>query len=66
VLKNIQNPTTVGHFHDKQENATKPLIVEDYSHHMGYEDEDRTTNRYSIGHCTWKWTKKLFFHLLET
>jgi hypothetical protein len=32
---------------------------------MGYVDKaDRMTNSYSISRRTWKWTNKLFFHLL--
>ena len=26
---------------------------------------DRMAKSYSISHCTFKWTKKLFFHLLD-
>jgi hypothetical protein len=38
--------------------------VEDYNWHMGYVDKsDRMGNSYSISRHTWKWTKKLFFHL---
>ena len=34
--------------------------------HMGYVDKgDRMANSYSINRRTWKWTKKLFFHLLD-
>jgi hypothetical protein len=33
---------------------------------MGYVDKgDRMTNSYSISRRTWKWAKKLFFHLLD-
>jgi hypothetical protein len=33
---------------------------------MGYVDKaDRMTNSYSISRRTWKWTNKLFFHLLD-
>jgi len=33
---------------------------------MGYVDKgDRMTNSYSINCRTWKWTKKLFFHLFD-
>jgi hypothetical protein len=34
--------------------------------HMGYVDKgDRMANSYSINRRTWKWTKKLFFHLFD-
>ena len=37
----------------------------DYNYHMGYVDKgDRMANSYSISRRTFKWTKKLFFHLL--
>ena len=33
---------------------------------MGYADKgDRVANSYSINRHTWKWTKKLFFHLFD-
>ena len=33
---------------------------------MGYVDKsDRMVNSYGIAKRTWKWTKKLFFHLLD-
>ena len=33
---------------------------------MGYVDKgDRMANSYSINRRTWKWTKKLFFHLFD-
>jgi hypothetical protein len=33
---------------------------------MIYTDKgDRMANIYSLSRCTWKWTKKLFFHLLD-
>ena len=37
-----------------------------YNRHMGYVDKgDRMVNSYSINRRTWKWTKKLFFHLFD-
>jgi len=33
---------------------------------MGHADNaDRMANSYMASHRTWKWTKKLFFHLLD-
>jgi hypothetical protein len=59
-------PPAEGNFCDEHGNATKPEIIADHSKHMGYVDKaDRMTDSYSIGHWTWKWTKKLFFHLLD-
>jgi hypothetical protein len=41
-------------------------IVAGYNCHMGYVDKGgRMANKYSINHCTWKWTKKLFFNLFD-
>ena len=38
----------------------------DYNRHMGYVDKgDRMANSCSIDRRTWKWTKKLFFHLFD-
>jgi hypothetical protein len=38
----------------------------DYNCHMGHVDKaDRMANSYMASHQTWKWTKKLFFHLLD-
>jgi len=40
--------------------------VADYNRHMGYVDKgDRMTETYSINCRTWKWTKKLSFHLFD-
>lgn len=50
----------------KTENTGKPQIVADYNKHMGYVDlSDRMANSYSFGRRTLKWTKKIFFHLLD-
>lgn len=44
----------------------KPKIVADYNMNMGYVDlSDRMANSYSVERRTMKWTKKLFFHLLD-
>jgi hypothetical protein len=49
-----------------EEKAIKPEIVMDYNHHMGYvEKGGRKPNSYSISQHTLKWTKKLFFQLLD-
>jgi len=65
VLTNIHDPTAEGNFCYNGK-AIKPQIVADYNHHMGYVDKgDRMAESYSINHHTWKWTKKLFFHLFD-
>ena len=66
ILTNIHDPPSEGNFCDNNGKAIKPQIVADYNHHMGSVDKgDRMTNSYSINHRTWKWTKKLFFHLFD-
>ena len=48
------------------EEKKKPKIVADYNENMGYVDlSDRMANSYSFERRTMKWTKKLFFHLLD-
>jgi hypothetical protein len=59
-------PATEGNFCDEHGNALKPQIVQDYNQHMDYTDKgDSLTNSFSIQQQTWKWTKKLLFHLLN-
>jgi len=66
MLTNIHNAPAEGNFCNEGGKAIKPQIVKDYNHHMGYVDKgDRMANSYSISHRTFKWTKKLFFHLLN-
>jgi len=66
ILTNIHNAPTEGTFCDTNGKAIKPQIVVDYNCHMGYVDKgDRMENSYSINRHTWKWTKKLFFHLFD-
>jgi hypothetical protein len=66
VLSNIHNAPAEGNFCNERGKAIKPQIVMDYSHHMGYVNKgDRMANIYSISRRTFKWTKKLFVHLLD-
>ena len=47
-------------------NVIKPAVVANYNRHMGHADNaDRMANSYTASRRTWKWTKKLFFHLLD-
>jgi hypothetical protein len=40
--------------------------VEHENKHVGYVGKsDRMANSYAISRRTWKWTKKLLFHLLD-
>jgi len=59
-------PPAESNFCDEHGNALKPAIIQDYNRHTGYVDNsDYMTNTYSISRQTWKWPKKLFFHLLD-
>jgi len=66
LLTNIYDPSTEGNYCDEHGNAIKLAVVADYNHHMGHVDNaDRMANSYTASCQTWKWTKKLFFHLLD-
>ena len=66
MLTNIHNAPAEGNFCNEEGKAIKPQTVMDYNHHMGCVDKgDRMANSYSISRRTFKWTKKLFFHLLD-
>jgi hypothetical protein len=62
----MHTPPLDGNFRDEAGHAVKPHVVEDYNTHMGFVDKsDRMVNSYEIAWRTWKWIKKLFFHLLD-
>lgn len=66
LLTNIHSPPVEGNFVDEYNNPIKPQVILDYNKHMGYVDKaDRMANSYGISRKTWKWTKKLFFHLCD-
>ena len=55
-----------GNFTQESGQAIKLCVVEDYNAHMGFVDKsDRMVNSYGIVRRTWKWTKKLIFHLTD-
>ena len=59
-------PPAEGNFCDESNCPVKPHIVECYNQHMGYIDNsDHTANSYLMSRHTFKWTMKLFFHLLD-
>jgi hypothetical protein len=67
MLTNMHVPPAEDNLCDEHGNGIKPAIVTDYNMHMGYDDKaDRMTNSYSISRRTCKWTKKLFFRLLDS
>jgi hypothetical protein len=66
MLMNMPQTPVQDNFYDEHGNTLKPAIIQDYNQHMEYVDKsDCMTNTYSISRHTWKWTKKLFFHLLD-
>jgi len=66
LLTNIHDPPTESNYRDEHGNAIKPAIVADYNRHMRHVDNsDRLANSYTASRQTWKWTKKLFFYLLD-
>ena len=65
LLTNMDPPPEEGNLCDDRKRAVKPQIVTWYNWHMGYVDiSDQMANSYSMCQCTFKWTTKLFFHLL--
>jgi hypothetical protein len=66
ILMNIHKRPREGSFHEEHGSTLKPAIVAVRSCHMGYVDKaDRMASNYMAAHQTQKWTKKLFFHLLD-
>jgi len=66
IWKNIHSPPLEANFCYKCGKAVKPAVIQDYFRHMGYvENSVRIMNSYSISRWTWKWTEKLFLHLLD-
>ena len=66
MLTNMDPPPAEGNFCDDSNCPVKPNIVERYNRHMGYIDNsDRMANSYLMSQRTFKWTTKLFFHLLD-
>jgi hypothetical protein len=51
---------------DEEGNASKPLYTEGYNSNVGFVDmSDVMFSSYSISWTTWKWTRKLFFHVVD-
>ena len=66
ILTNMDPPPKEGNFSGNSKRAVKPQIVAQYNRHMGYIDiSDRMANSYSMCQRNFKWTTKLFFHLLH-
>ena len=53
-------------FYDDSKRPMKPHIVERYNRHTGFvNSSDRMANSYSMSRRNFKWTTKLFSHLLD-
>jgi len=66
ILTNMHAPPVERNFNQDSGQAIKPHVVEDYNAYMWFVDKsDRMVNSYRIVSRTWKWTKKLFFHLTD-
>jgi len=66
ILINMHGPPVEGNFTQECGQAIKPHVVEHYNAYKGFVDKpDRMVNSYGIARRTWKWTKKLFFHLTD-
>ena len=66
MLINMDPPQEEGNFCDDSKRAVKPQIMAQYNQHMDYVNiSHRMANSYSMYRRTFKWTTKLFFHLLD-
>jgi len=62
----MDSPPAERNFCDENNSPMKPHAVECYNRHMAYIDNsDHMANSYSMNWHTFKWTTKLFFHLLD-
>ena len=66
MLTNMDPPPAKGNFCDDSNHPMKPHTMEWYNRHMRHtNNSDYTANSYSMNPRTFKWTTKLFFHLLD-
>ena len=66
IMTNMNAPPVEGNFTQESAQAIKPRVVENYNAYMGFVDKsDRMVNSYGTARITWKWTKKLSFHLTD-
>lgn len=66
MLTNIHAAPAEGNFRNEWGKAVTPRIVADYEHRMHCVRKGNwKANKYTISRPRWKWTKKLFFHLLD-
>jgi len=66
MLTNMDPPPAEGNFCVNSNRPMKPHIVERYNQHMAcFDNSDRMANSYLMSRRTFKWTTKLFFHILD-
>ena len=66
MLTNMDPSPAKGNLSYNRNHPVKTHIVEWYNQHMGsVNNSDRMANSYSISRRTFKWTMKLFSHLLD-
>jgi len=66
MLTNMDQPPAEGNFCDNSNRPVKLHNMVWYNWHVGYVDSsDRMANSYSMSRHTFKWTTKLFFHLVD-
>jgi len=66
ILTNMHASPVEGNFTQESGQAIKPHIVEKCDAYVGFVDKsDRMVNSSGIARRTWKWPKKLFFHLTD-
>jgi len=66
MLTNMDPPPAEGNFCDNSNCHMKPHIVEWCNWHLGYVDSsDYMADNYLMSRHTFKWTTKMFFHLLD-
>ena len=66
VLMNTHCSPLEGNLCNEYGKAMKLAIIHYCNRHMGYVDKSaHMTNSYSFSRQTWKWTKKLFFLLMD-
>ena len=66
ILTKMHATPVEGNFTQESGQAIKPHVAEDYNAYVGFVGKsDRMVKSYGIARRTWKWTKKLFFHLTD-
>ena len=66
MLTNTDPQPAEGNFCDESNRPVKPHIMEWYNWHVGFfGNSDHMANSYSMSRYNFKWTTKLFFHLLD-